>query len=490
MTTIDLITEDSQPVRRLGAVIRASRDHPGIMGLYTYPKDATELDLTATQPTLTIDDTRAFSFTASGDRLVVSVCDIVEPPPTGGGGELRSVTRRRITWSFDREAEVGQYANGDWWVVGPVNVTAISPASVSVGGRTLHGSMVNPTPRLGERTGADSAILSPLIYDASLNVGLQLPLTLQPGQSLCSTVSYESPPSAQRTRAMEVLQCVISPPPLEAFRCSWTGSDASEPYRLSTSPDRSKLRSLTRVSRAPHPLELLPLIASPPWGDQHPGWIATHGFAPENSPTYGRDISSLYGEVALTLNMDWPEADKERLLIAFVQRGIDLYGILREGGERNWTPNGGHGSGRKWPILFAGIMLDDMAMIEAATDSTNRFGEDDQTWIITDADVGRNGYTAAWLGRAEWGIRHATEPHQDSPSYLANYRTCCTANAWPGFVLAVRAMGFVDAWGHPALFEYLDRYRTEIWPATGLDEWQRDYEPWVGEMWARHRGAF
>ena len=33
-----------------------------------------------------------------------------------------------ITFTFDKNYETGTFANGDYWVIGPVKITAISPA--------------------------------------------------------------------------------------------------------------------------------------------------------------------------------------------------------------------------------------------------------------------------------------------------------------------------------------------------------------------------
>ena len=37
------------------------------------------------------------------------------------------VTQYEITWYFDKAYTVGQFANGDWWVLGPVTITRITP---------------------------------------------------------------------------------------------------------------------------------------------------------------------------------------------------------------------------------------------------------------------------------------------------------------------------------------------------------------------------
>ena len=37
----------------------------------------------------------------------------------------QSVSQYGITWTFDKPARVGQFITGDWYVVGPVTITAI-----------------------------------------------------------------------------------------------------------------------------------------------------------------------------------------------------------------------------------------------------------------------------------------------------------------------------------------------------------------------------
>jgi len=34
------------------------------------------------------------------------------------------ITQYGITWKFDADVEVGQFANGDWWVVGPAPLSS------------------------------------------------------------------------------------------------------------------------------------------------------------------------------------------------------------------------------------------------------------------------------------------------------------------------------------------------------------------------------
>ena len=79
--------------------------------------------------------------------------------------------------------------------------------------------------------------------------------------------------------------------------------------------------------------------------------------------------------------------------VNFVQYGIDLLGIVRAG-HPGWPAHAGHGSGRKWPILFAGVMLGDEEIQSFQAKYEARFGEDMQTMY----GAGWNGAKALYTG--------------------------------------------------------------------------------------------
>jgi hypothetical protein len=165
--------------------------------------------------------------------------------------------------------------------------------------------------------------------------------------------------------------------------------------------------------------------------------------------------------------------------------GIDFHGIVEDGGESNWPPAGGHTQGRKWPILFAGVMLDDPDMANIGQRDDVHFGEDGQTFYVTQQDVDRGvGYTQEHLGMPDWGIRHSTRPGQDDPSWNSPYRQCCTANSWGGHVLSARIMGLQEAWNHDALFDYTDRFVEKQPPQNWQRFWNR---PFSETMWDTYR---
>jgi len=107
------------------------------------------------------------------------------PNPTPPIGPQRSVTQNGITWTFDADCQVGQFYLGDWWVVGPVTISSISPGWDG----QRNGSLIDPdasTDTQGYRAGLD------VQYVDSLNVATRLPLTIDPRQGSQGVVSLIS----------------------------------------------------------------------------------------------------------------------------------------------------------------------------------------------------------------------------------------------------------------------------------------------------------
>jgi len=211
-------------------------------------------------------------------------------------------------------------------------------------------------------------------------------------------------------------------------------------------------------------------------------------------PSYGTDLAGEINVGALMLQLNLTNAQKETLLVRYVQLGIDLFGIVSDGGQNNWVANGGHGSGRKWPILFSGLVLDDRGMISIGADSTTHFGEDDQTFYVAETspgvyNQGYGGYGASDVGLPEYGITHASIPSADSNQWSAPYRQCCTAFCWSGAVLAARMMGAKNLWNHNALFDYQDRYMN-VTAVSGSNPGWRAITPFNEEMWDTYRAQF
>jgi hypothetical protein len=106
---------------------------------------------------------------------------------------VSSITQYGITFQFAAPVPAGQFWNGDWFVVGPVTLTGMTPPCVTVNGRVMHGAMVNPDASTRAH-GYDKALYGPgneALYFDTLNVALNLssaqPRVLQPNQSSART---------------------------------------------------------------------------------------------------------------------------------------------------------------------------------------------------------------------------------------------------------------------------------------------------------------
>ena len=442
-----------------------------------------------------------------------------------------------ITWTFDRDYAVGQFSNGDYWVVGPVTIIGIDPPSIRIDNRVMGGSMVNPSPKLGSKQGYDSAMYgiysSSQDYDPGLNVarpkGLDLsefnPLTLGAHSSLVSTISMEESGHRPQVQTAAILTVLDVPAPEGSFRPPYCGSDKTIRFNKDQL-NYSLLVSLKPVSGAPSLITVGGYFERP-WLGHIPGWLGYYQHPLDNMPWYGREMATQVGEGALMLHLNFTRRQKETLLIRYVQLGIDFYGVVEDGGKDNWVNNGGIASGRKWPILFAGLVLNDPNMKNIGQKSGDylysdghgpgyepvdyiHFGEDDQTFYVTRADVDithspqwkpdprdtqRIPYKYEDMDLVEWGIRHATAPEDSNKFWGTAYRLGTTANSWAGFALAAHIMqGYASAktlWNHDALFDYMDRYMQVQQTVVGSDvDWQRQRSDFLGMMWDAYRAEY
>ncbi|MCK5941674.1 MAG: hypothetical protein KAI24_06880, partial [Planctomycetes bacterium] len=438
----------------------------------------------------------------------------------GGGGSnpggtlASSITQHGITWQFSQPESVGQFANGDWWVEGPVQIVSISPPSQQIGGRTINGSMLNPNQTQIEQGlhGYDSNLYGPYAgsrYQQSLNVAWGVsasnPLELNANSSLISTISWTStsaPPSGSfsQLKTAAVLTVLSETPVAGAFRPPYSGNDKTVRH-CEADLDYSALASIASASQQPD-FATTAARFERVWLDHHASWTARYLHPIDNMPDYGRDFTSLYGTGALLLQTDVPNSQKRQLLIRLTQIGIDFWGNVQNGGA--WSGVGGQCSGRKFPILFAGRVLNDAQMLALGAthpsgyygpghpNNASQFGEDCQTFYVQQTSPGtfnwgHGGFDASHIGMPEWGNSHTQYPSNDNVLWEGDpYRRCCTANAWVGQTLAARVMGLQGAWAHPAYFDYMDRFM-QIEPAG---EWTRSWEPWQGNMWDLHRVNF
>jgi len=456
--------------------------------------------------------------------MLISVLAIAAAPPAIGAEGQSGVAKRQkvsqygITWEFDRAVPSGRFVNGDWWVLGPVTVVSITPApgpvpegdaaiakpnqfgdtSLRDDTRMRNGSMV--VLQCGGRHGYDSRSAT---YDLDLSVSL--PYTLEPDRSLISTVSNESVPvpnfchelmweSEKRCecvlKAAAVLTCLSAPPPQDAFRPPYAG--AEKPLYRAGDLNWDLLHKLAPVGDVPSWDEFERYFQRP-WLDHLTNWTQQQINPNENQPNYGREHARLVSIASLMLHLDVPRERKEKLLIGLVQYGIDLSGAAKVGGY--WNMGGGHTSGRKWPVVFAGLMLDAPELRDLPESAV--FHEDTQTYY----GEGWFGQKVLWQMVTHHGPR---QPYEEKPPSewerwdrtSEGYRVCCNAVAWVGTALAARLMKAVELWEHDAFFDYVDRWMRPDDPyAEARGERGRPRQetttsdPWVTGMWRAYRRA-
>lgn len=414
-----------------------------------------------------------------------------------------SVTQHGITWTFAADMQTGQYANGDYWVVGPVTITGISPASTIVasrandsGGTTansvVNGSMVNPVASSTASHGFDSAAPG---YLSSLNAarpgGNDLspanPLALAAGSSLISTIS--NPVAGVRPGLTDaaILTVVAAPPPTGTFRPPPQQGDKSKLWNVS-SLNYGILRSLAAPVAPPRSLATVTDFFERPWMEINTQSAGRYIHPSNNQPDYGGNMSYNLAEGLMHLHLNHTNIEKEALFIRLVQYGIDVFGAARTGG--NWAANGGHNMGRKMPMILAGLALNDAEILSYANAATHFiFQEDQQTFVVTQADVGRPLYTADGrkrepyiqedVGLAEWGEKHPTAPDRDGRNWDIFYRNTNYMPLMSHALAAHLTPGAVDTWNWEPFFDYMDRAKTIALPS--------EFGDFVHGMWTSYR---
>jgi hypothetical protein len=224
-----------------------------------------------------------------------------------------------------------------------------------------------------------------------------------------------------------------------------------------------------------------------PWIDRRGEWNGDELHPDENMPNYGGDMAEALSTVALVLMLDIPQADKDLLAVRFTQVGIDFYGNTKSGVDYGIV-GGGIGVGRKWPILFAGLMLDDAELKAVGSNyGPKEFQEDCQTHYL-DSSFSQY-YPGVALGTPVWGERHCVKAEISWVAEPGNtgYQDCCTANRWNGSTLAALMMNAKGLWNHDAFFDYTDRHMEFINHAEG---WYRSKSSFHAAMWDTYRLSY
>ncbi len=372
---------------------------------------------------------------AAGTLLLAVEGEEAADAPAAVTEARKSVTRNGVTFIFDRPYPVGQYCNGDWFVVAPEGgrLTATDPASTSGASRTedgetidrrvRHGLMVNPGATgngFDSFTGIGAASRVNAGYDDAANIdpghtGRDHAFT--PGQTLVKAVSRDTPPDSARTTIHRFvsLTVVATPPPEGAFRPPLGGDDKDVP--ASWRAGRLDWAQVPRIATEALPAEDVDWparrhAALETWQSWRVWGNGARNIVPDvlQGP-YRRELGREIGRCLQALTTDADPDTKREIMIGMIQLGIDqCVGAYQADAADpdNTSESQRWDIGRRAPTALAALMLPDSGWIAGALanrwrwQDTSSYGVIDQAVIDAFDDDTEDGATDGMQGFGDW----------------------------------------------------------------------------------------
>ncbi|MEM8977193.1 MAG: hypothetical protein AAGD43_34515, partial [Pseudomonadota bacterium] len=441
------------------------------------------------------------------------------------------ISQHGVNFAFSQDRPVGQYANGDYWVVGPVTIGSITPAgstqtigsdgnSAAIIDRVINGTVINPGNRnhktdglTQDNTGVVSTATQgwdsitsgggiPFVaYDADMNVdpgktGSSLDVT---SGSVVKFVSQLSGLPAQNRPAgldMVVLTVVDAAPAAGAIRPGISRADKTSLVNVSQF-DLSVFNDFAPTPNAPSFAEALDWIdrvieTSLPDSINNPTAKAIN-----NHPEYGREIGNNLHRALLALHLDFTAEQKRTLLSHLAALADDLVARCEEGGI---TPD--DGGGNQWKkasvavcaaALGANAPASWLTYLSAA--NNDRWSEDRQIFNVSPFDVVLPRYTADGRPRSpyqlhmlrsgEWGSRPTVNVNYGGSNWDAFYRDIVAGQLLGGTLAVELTTGARALWDNDAFWRYMDT----AWHRRDEFSAGNDTLPFVEEMLVAHRPA-
>ncbi len=410
-----------------------------------------------------------------------------------------SITQYGITWTFDKPYPVGQFVNGDYYVVGPVVITGQVPSWDG----TRNGAMVDPDASAEIGQGYDARA-----YNFNDSLRIKFPVTLSGTRSVISSIGLidQKKGGAYDTlKAASVLTIVDTAPTPGTFRPPYVAGP--KPLWNIAAVDYKRAPSLPVPAGTVIPDLVGAGILERVWLNHGPKTRGAEIHPVDNMPPYPRDSSLEESEMAVLAMLDTPQ--RVIAINRLIQLGIDTYQIALRNGDA-FQANGGFGSGWKFPVIFAGIMLGDAAMqsppAHTSPTGVEKFGEDGFTYYgqptaeypngkpLFGEDCEKQGIMKPYYGnnncRDTTGLLDSWDLHSNNSG---DYGLCCTSYAWVGQALAIHLMRAEAAWNHPAYFDYVDRWTQtpSLWPDQSDDFKRATYGYggfFIQKVWEEYRG--
>lgn len=384
---------------------------------------------------------------------------LITPKSESSAEKTDSLSQNGITFYFDTHIEYGKFANGDYWVKGPVKITNITP---EFDGKH-NGWEVNPMPT--GPLGFDERI-----SDFDPSIVPDLPYIAEPGQSIVKAISREpySETASMKTRLQKAaVLTILEQAPTNSeklFRPPYVGRN--KVFYSIESIRTELLPSLQYVSGAPTLDEIESKFK--PVQMNHRAGLATAYMPPlEHLGNYASSNATRFNYSVLRLMLDDPIEEKMGALIALLQCGIDYYHFTLEG--QMWPRGGGEQPGNKLPIVFFATMMGDnnikqhVKELKLYEDYLTFYGKDS---VVLWGDFGwEYGHSIEQYWRSI-ALDNTTRTIADPHGYIdggktpgGGYQYCCTSKPFKGTVLCLLLMPeMLDIWHPKALIDYVDRW--------------------------------
>jgi hypothetical protein len=308
-------------------------------------------------PTATYTHTASPTYTATSTSTPTAT-PTSPPPPIGIVDKSSSLSQHGITWYFDKEYQYGQFANGDYWVLGPVTITKITPEWDG-----LHnGWEVNPMPSRFQAYDIDGTSFSLEKRD----ITPKLPYVSKAGESILKTHSVSSSGIAKNTRSVihtaAILTVLGSVPEHKGkylFRPPYVGIEkplySLNNLKTDLLPVIPKSSDITIPSIAGLSAKVQRVHM-----DHIKGNGSQYNRPRMNMRSYAPNNAVTYADIALRLMLNDALSEKMPLLTNYVQVGIDNFYMFKNG--QNWPPGGGEEPGHKLVMSFTAALLDNSEM--------------------------------------------------------------------------------------------------------------------------------
>jgi hypothetical protein len=262
--------------------------------------------------------------------------------------ERNRLTIDEITWVFNKEYTIGQFASGDWWVLGPVTIDSINPPFDGEN----NGWEINPIVDgdQGFQSGCEGDGFNPSLVPP-------LPYTADPTNGVLSivktTATGNEVPCIKDAVVLTVVKDIPPGNGSTVFRPPYVGN--KKPFY---NVDDIKKELLPRYE----PIQNMPTLNyiasrfSKLQMDHKKGALGRALRPLNNMDNYQADNTVDQNEAALRFMIEEPYQNKKQALINYLQFGIDkIYTVFL---GQTWPDGGGHQPGHLIVLSFAATLLD------------------------------------------------------------------------------------------------------------------------------------